>query len=179
MERVLSHGAVCVNCFVILGSSQRNLRAILGDYKPELWLWFETVFERTGDRYMLLSSIVDKFSMGRKKATVLVTLYTLIGGLVVCLGYNLFYFEFALPNGTVAQVLDVLDYISNYLLMPIVAIATCILIGWVLKPASVIEEVTSSGCHFGRQKLYTVMVKFVTPVMLLFLLLQALGLLKF
>ena len=127
----------------------------------------------------IVSSIVDKFSMGRKKATVLVTLYTLIGGLVVCLGYNLFYFEFALPNGTVAQVLDVLDYISNYLLMPIVAIATCILIGWVLKPASVIEEVTSSGCHFGRQKLYTVMVKFVTPVMLLFLLLQALGLLKF
>ena len=127
----------------------------------------------------IVSSMVDKFGTERKKATVLVTLYTLVGGLIVCLGYNLFYFELTLPNGTVAQILDVLDYLSNYLLMPIVAIATCILIGWVMKPATVIDEVTSSGCRFGRKGLYTVMVKYITPIMLLFLLLQAIGLIKF
>ena len=127
----------------------------------------------------IVSSVVDKFGTERKKATVLVTLYTLVGGLIVCLGYNLFYFELTLPNGTVAQILDVLDYLSNYLLMPIVAIATCILIGWVLKPATVIDEITSSGCRFGRKGLYTVMVKYITPIMLLFLLLQAIGLIKF
>jgi len=127
----------------------------------------------------IVSSIVDKFHMDRKRATVVVALYVLIGGLVVCLGYNLFYFELTLPNGTVGQILDVMDYASNYLLMPVIAIATCILIGWVLKPATVIDEVTSSGCSFSRKGLYSVMIKFITPIMLLFLLLQALGLIKF
>lgn len=126
----------------------------------------------------IVASVMDKFHMSRKKATVLVGLYGTIGGLVVCLGYNLFYFELTLPNGTVGQILDVMDYISNYVLMPVVAISTCILVGWVLKPKSIIDEVTLGGMKFGREKLYVVMVKFVTPVMLLLLLAQALGLLN-
>lgn len=126
----------------------------------------------------VVASVMDKFHLSRKKATVLVSLYGIIGGLVVCLGYNLFYFELTLPNGTVGQVLDVMDYISNYVLMPVVAISTCILIGWVLKPKVIIDEVTLGGHKFGREKLYVVMVKFVTPVMLLLLLAQALGLLN-
>ena len=73
------------------------------------------------------------------------------------------------------QILDVMDYLSNYILMPVVAISTCILVGWVLKPKCVIEEITLGGVKFSREKLYVVMVKFVTPVMLLFLLLQSLG----
>ena len=60
--------------------------------------------------------------------------------------------------------------------MPGVAIATCILVGWVIKPKAIIEEVTLGGVKFGREKLYVVMVKFVTPVMLAMLLLQSLGL---
>ena len=96
-------------------------------------------------------------------------------GLVVCLGYNGLYFELLLPNGTVAQVLDVLDYVSNYLLMPVVAIATCLLVGWVVKPKTVVDEVMRGGVHFGRKWLYVGMVKVVTPVMLVLLLLQSLG----
>lgn len=124
----------------------------------------------------VVSCFMDKFHMGRKKATMAVTLVTLVLGLTVCFGYNLFYFELTLPNGSVGQVLDVMDYLSNFVLMPIVAIATCILIGWVVKPKTVIEEVTLGGIKFGRQKLYVLMVKFVTPVLLFFLLLQSLGL---
>ena len=60
--------------------------------------------------------------------------------------------------------------------MPVVAIATCLLVGWVVKPKTVIDEITLGGHRFNREKLYVVMVKFVTPVMLLFLLLQSLGL---
>ena len=59
--------------------------------------------------------------------------------------------------------------------MPVVSIASCVLIGWILKPKAVIEEVTLGGYKFGRKKLYVVMVKFVTPVLLTLLLLQALG----
>ncbi|MBP3633916.1 MAG: sodium-dependent transporter [Oscillospiraceae bacterium] len=124
----------------------------------------------------VVSCFMDKFKLERKKATIVVCLIALILGLAVCLGYNVIYFDLTLPNGTVGQVLDVMDYLSNYILMPIVAIATCILIGWVVKPKTVLDEVTLGGVKFGRQKLYVVMVKYVTPVMLFFLLLQSLGL---
>ena len=128
----------------------------------------------------IVSSVMDKFHTTRKKATLGVTAVALVAGIVVCLGYNLFYFELTLPNSaTPGQILDVLDYVSNYILMPVVAISTCILIGWVVKPKTVIDEVTLGGCHFGRKSLYVVMVKIITPLMLFFLLLQSLGLLRF
>ena len=126
----------------------------------------------------IVASLMDQFKLTRQKATIVVSLIALVAGTVVCLGYNIFYFEMTLPNGTVGQVLDVLDYTSNNILMPIVAIATCILIGWVVKPKTTIDEITLGGFKFHREKLYVVMVKFVTPAMLLFLLLQALGMLK-
>ena len=128
----------------------------------------------------IVSSVMDKFHTTRKKATLGVTAVALVAGIVVCLGYNLFYFELTLPNSaTPGQILDVLDYVSNYILMPVVAISTCILIGWVVKPKTVIDEVTLGGCHFERKSLYVVMVKIITPLMLFFLLLQSLGLLRF
>ena len=130
----------------------------------------------------IVSCAMDKFGWSRKKSVFVTTALAAVMGTVVCLGYNALYFEAVLPNtpaGKNAQILDVLDYISNYVLMPVVSIATCIYIGWVLKPQTVIEEVKRNGEPFGREKLYVVMVKFVTPLMLLLLLLQALGILKF
>lgn len=130
----------------------------------------------------IVSSTMDKFGFSRKKSTIVIAVITLIIGLAVCFGYNIFYFEAVLPNtpaGSNCQILDILDYISNYCLMPIVSIATCILIGWIVKPKYVIDEITLGGAKFARAKLYVVMVKVITPILLLFLLLQALGILKF
>ena len=129
----------------------------------------------------IVSSAMDKFHMERKKATLVVAGITAVVGILVCLGYNALYFEAILPNtpaGKNAQILDILDYASNYILMPVVAIATCVFIGWVVKPKTVIDEVTLGGFKFGREKLYVVMVKFITPVMLTLLLLQALGVIR-
>lgn len=126
----------------------------------------------------IVSSAMDKFRWERKKACIMIGLITLILGLIVCLGYNLFYFEVNLPNASAVQILDILDYVSNYVLMPVVSIATCILIGWMVKPRTIIEEVTLAGFKFGREKLYIVMVKYVTPILLFLLLLQALGIIK-
>jgi len=123
----------------------------------------------------VVASFMDQFKLSRKNATLVVAVYVLIAGIVVCLGYNVFYFDLTLPNGTVGQILDVLDYLSNYILMPVVAIATCLLVGWVVKPKTIIDEITIGGIGFRREKLYVVMIKFVTPIMLLFLLAQALG----
>ena len=48
---------------------------------------------------------------------------------VVCLGYNVFYFELTLPSGATAQILDLMDYISNSFLMPFISFLTCIFVG--------------------------------------------------
>ena len=126
----------------------------------------------------VVSCVVDKTHTDRAKATLGVSVMTLVLGLIVCLGYNVFYFDLKLPNGSVGQVLDVFDYISNYVLMPVVAFSTCVLVGWVLNPKTIIDEVTINGERFGREKLYVAMVRVVAPVLLLFLLTQSLGLLK-
>lgn len=125
----------------------------------------------------IVSSLMDHFKISRKRSVVVVGIYALIVGLIVCLGYNLLYFEVTLPNGAVGQILDILDYITNNCFMPLVALFTCILIGWVAKPKTVINEVCEGGFKFGRKTLYVVMVKFVAPVLLFVLLIQSLGLL--
>lgn len=126
----------------------------------------------------IVSSIMDKFGLSRKKSSLIVTVYTLITAVIVCMGYNVLYFEITLPNGTTAQILDIFDYISNYCMMPLVAFLTSVLIGWVVKPKFVIDEVTQGKYKFGRKTLYIIMIKFVAPIMLLMLLLQSFGIIK-
>ncbi len=123
----------------------------------------------------IVASLMDSLNYSRKKSSIIVTVYALILGVIVCLGYNKLYFELKLPNGSTGQILDVMDYLSNNIMMPVVAILTCILIGWVVKPETVIDEVTLNGEKFGRKKLYIVMVKFIAPLLLTLLLLSAFG----
>lgn len=126
----------------------------------------------------IVSSLMDAFSLSRKVSSVMVTAYALVMGIVVCLGYNSFYMEVPLPNGTTGQILDIMDFLSNNIMMPLVAFLTSVLIGWVVKPKVIIEEVTQGKYRFGRKGLYIVMIKFVVPLMLLFLLLQSFGLIR-
>ncbi|MBO4375453.1 MAG: sodium-dependent transporter [Lachnospiraceae bacterium] len=123
----------------------------------------------------IVSSFMDRFHMSRRRATVIESIIAIAVGVLVCLGYNALYFEVPLPNGATAQILDIMDYLSNNIMMPVVAISTCILIGWVVKSSYVIDEVTKTGANFGRKGLYKVMIRFIAPVLLVILLLQALG----
>ena len=113
--------------------------------------------------------------MGRKKVSLIIFVIFAICSVVICLGYNVFYFELTLPNGTVGQLLDVMDYLSNFLIMPVVSIMTCILIGWIKKPQWIIDEVETSGHKFGRKGLYTFVVKYLAPVLMTILLIKAIG----
>lgn len=126
----------------------------------------------------IVSSFMDKFKISRAKAASVETIIALTAGVVVCLGYNIFYFELKLPNGTVAQVLDVMDYISNNFFMPLVAIGTCILIGWVVKPQTIIDEVEKNSTKMGRKRLYNIMIRYIAPVLLVILFLKSIGILK-
>lgn len=125
----------------------------------------------------IVSSFMDKFKIPRIKAASIETVIALVVGVVVCLGYNIFYFELKLPNGSTAQILDILDYISNNFFMPLVAIGTCILIGWVVKPKTIIDEVEKNGEKMGRKKLYNIMIRYIAPAMLVILFLKSIGIL--
>ena len=125
----------------------------------------------------IVSSFMDEFKLNRNKATAIETVIGIAAAVIVCLGYNKLLFDIKLPNGVHAQVLDIMDYVSNNVLMPIVSIGTCILIGWILKPKTVIDEVEKTGIKMGRKGLYTVMVKWIAPILLFLLLLKSLGIL--
>ena len=128
----------------------------------------------------IVSSIIDKFKIKRITATLFTLVFGIIVGIIVCLGYNIWYFEYTLPNGATAQILDILDYISNSLMLPVVALLTCVLV-WVCKTTSITDEVELGldGKKFGRKKLYNVMIKFVTPVLLVLILLQSFNVFAF
>lgn len=125
----------------------------------------------------VVSSFIDQFHISRKKATLLESALGLAIGVVVCLGYSLLYFEVTLPNGSTGQILDILDYFSNYILMPLIALGTCILAGWVLKPDEIIGEITKNGERYRRKQLYLIMTRFISPVFILIIMLTSLGVL--
>ena len=144
-----------------------------------LMVLFAAVTSSVSVMEAIVASIMDAFGFSRRKSSVIVTAYALIGGIVVCMGYNHLYFELKLPNGQIGQLLDVMDYISNNCLMPFVAVLTCILIGWVVKPKTIIDEVTLGGYKFNRRLLYIAMIKVIAPVLLILLLLQSVGIIRF
>lgn len=126
----------------------------------------------------LVASCMTLFKTTRKKMSLIIGVISAAAAIVICLGYNVFYFELALPNGQTAQLLDVMDYISNSFLMPLISFLTCIFVGWVIKPKWIQEEMESSGHVFQRKKLYSFMIRYVAPVIMAVLFLQSTGLLK-
>jgi NSS family neurotransmitter:Na+ symporter len=49
----------------------------------------------------IVSSLMDKFKWSRTKAVIVEMIIAVLGGLAVCFGYNIWYFDFTLPNGAV------------------------------------------------------------------------------
>ena len=123
----------------------------------------------------LVANCMEIFHQSRKAMSLTVGVLATAAAVVVCLGYNVFYFELTLPSGATAQILDLMDYISNSFLMPFISFLTCIFVGWVIKPQWIIEEMEASGHTFGRKKLYAFMIRYVTPVIMAVLFLQSAG----
>ena len=68
------------------------------------------------------------------------------------------------------SILDFFDFVSNSVIMPIVAIATCVLVGWFVGTKTIEDEVCVNGEKFKRKHIFRVMVKYVAPVFLLVIL---------
>ncbi len=126
----------------------------------------------------IVANCMEIFHADRKRTTLILTVIYLAATAVIALGYSVFYFEAQLPNGSTAQLLDIMDYISNSVMMPFIALLSTVLIGWIVTPDYVIDEMERSGHAFRRKKLYTVMIRYVAPVMMLILFLQSTGILS-
>jgi len=123
----------------------------------------------------ITANCMEIFHTERKKTVLVLAVIYLAASAVIALGYSVFYFEITLPNGSGAQLLDVMDYISNSVMMPFIALLSAILIGWIKTPDYVIGEMERNGETFGRKAIYRVMIRYIAPLMMLVLFLQSTG----
>lgn len=127
----------------------------------------------------IVSILRDKTGWGRKKACIAVTIFTLVLGIPSSLGHGIW--SGIAPLGM--SILDFFDFISNSVMMPILAILTCIIVGFILKPKFVADEVKVTDGTFKGEKMFNVMIKWVCPIFLIAILacsvLVAMGLFSF
>ena len=114
-----------------------------------------------------VSIVQDSAHITRKKALIVSMAFIFVMAMIVNMGYcQLAFIE---PLGPGSTILDFLDFISNSVMMPIAALMACVFVGWIIKPKAIIDEVKSSG-PFKAEKMFTVMVKFIAPVLLVVIL---------
>ena len=127
----------------------------------------------------VVSIVKDKFKLSRTMSCIIVL------GICLLLGI-----PSALSNGGILSgikviglgFLDFFDFISNSVLMPITALATCIFVGYVLKPKFLIEEAEQEGQKFKSKHLFTVVIKYIAPICIVLILgfsiLETMGVIK-
>ena len=116
----------------------------------------------------VVSIVIDKFHVKRVAACI-----------IVFIGMMLLALPSSLGNGVWSHIqilgmdfLTFFDFISNSVIMPIVALLTCIFIGYVVKTQLVVDEVKSSS-KFSREKLFVVVIKYVAPIFILAILISS------
>ena len=115
-----------------------------------------------------VSILSDKLHWDRKKSTIVAGAYVIIMGAIISLGFGPLSFVQIIGLG----LLDFFDFISNSVLMPIVALLTCICVGYFIKPKTVIDEVEINK-PFTEKNFYVIILKWVAPVCLVLILLFA------
>ncbi|MBE6629954.1 MAG: sodium-dependent transporter [Ruminococcaceae bacterium] len=116
----------------------------------------------------VVSTLMDKFKWDRKLCCLAVLGVCLLLGLPSSLGYSA-WSSFKVLG---MQILDLFDFISNSIMMPLLALITCVFVGFVIKPSTVVEEIECSG-KFGWRRLFTVTIRYVAPVFLLAILISS------
>ena len=117
-----------------------------------------------------VSTFADEFGWERKKGTIIMTLIIIVLGSASALGFNVLSFVSVIGMG----ILDFFDFLTNSLMMPISAMATCILITRVVGVDTVAQEVELSS-SFRRKKLYNIVIRYFAPICLAIILLTSVG----
>ena len=107
-----------------------------------------------------VSTFEDELHWSRQKSTVLIGVIMLVLGSLSALGYG------PLSDITVfgMQFLDFFDFLTNSVMMPIAAIATCLLVSRVIGVQKIEEEVTLDGKPFRRRKVFRFMIRYLCPI---------------
>lgn len=123
----------------------------------------------------IVSILQDKLGWGRRLSCAIVTLFCIAMALPSSLGFGA-WSSFQLLG---LSILDFFDFVSNSVLMPVVAFLTCLFVGYVIGPKAISEEVKASSA-FRREKLFVVMIRYIAPICIIAILvssiLNALGL---
>ncbi|MBO5009983.1 MAG: sodium-dependent transporter [Clostridia bacterium] len=116
----------------------------------------------------VVSVFMDKFKLGRRTSCLVVLGISVLLGVPSSLGYSA-WSDFTILG---MQVLDFFDFISNSIMMPVVALITAIFVSFVIKPKAIIDEVELSG-KFKWKKLFSVVIRYVAPVCILAILVSS------
>ena len=116
-----------------------------------------------------VSTFQDELHWGRKKATVIVGVIMLELGTLSSLGYG----PLAMVKIIGMQFLDFFDFLTNSVMMPIAAIATCLLVSRVMGVKKIEEEVTLEGGAFKRKRIFNFMIKYLCPIFAAIILLSS------
>lgn len=117
----------------------------------------------------IVSILMDVFHWTRRTTSILVFAYCVLMGIPSSLGFGVW--DFIQPLGM--SILDAWDFISNSILMPIVALLTCFFVGFVIKPQTIIDEACAEGAVFKGKNLFTVIIKWVAPIILVAILISS------
>lgn len=113
------------------------------------------------------SIVQDGLQCSRMKALIAVAIWTVVMGIVVNLGYSAL--SFVQPLGEGSSLLDLADFLSNSVMMPLAALMTCIFVGWIVKPQTLIQEIALSA-PFKARALWAFVIKFIAPIVVLIIL---------
>ena len=107
-----------------------------------------------------VSTFEDELGWSRERATALIGLIMVALGSLSALGYG------PLAGVTVfgMQFLDFFDFLTNSVMMPIAAIATCLLVSRVIGVEKIEEEVTLDSKPFRRKKIFNFMIRYLCPI---------------
>ena len=118
-----------------------------------------------------VSTFEDELGWGRKKATVLVGVIMLLLGSLSSLGYG------PLANVKILgmQFLDFFDFLTNSVMMPIAAIAICLLVSRVIGVKRIEEEVLHGESSFRRKKVFYIMIQYLCPIFAVIILISSIA----
>lgn len=113
--------------------------------------------------------VIQKFRVSRKKAVSVLALICF--AVSVPVGISLGQVLAGKEDAIVLfgqNLLDLFDIITNTVLMPVCAFFSCITVGWILGPKKVTKEMAEDGQKLGFfRPIFTFMVKYVTPLLIL------------
>ncbi len=118
-----------------------------------------------------VSTFEDQFGWSRKKATLIVGMIMIALGTLSSLGYG----PLAGVKLIGMQFLDFFDFLTNSVMMPIAAIATCLLVSRVIGVGKIEQEVVIGATTFRRKKIFNFMIRFLCPIFAVIILLSSIA----